>query len=252
MTQEQQNPFDDESLRFSVLVNAQQQYSLWPQFADTPQGWRVLAYKRSVAKVAAPAVDVSYVLPKPIATPAAASQVEAYRSSLADAERSFARDAQTMGIGAAFKHYGRPDAINLGGPDTPGFLIGNDQIGAAVGGNAPPVVTALTASAYPVAPNVALTLSATATDLNNDALEYRFDFGNGSPKTPWSNTPSTVTSYAAAGHYRASVQVRDPSGSMATSTVTVTVLTVAAGPRPTNSSPVLCDTARRRLWVVTP
>jgi MbtH protein len=42
MTQEQQNPFDDESLRFTVLVNAQQQYSLWPQFAETPQGWRVL------------------------------------------------------------------------------------------------------------------------------------------------------------------------------------------------------------------
>lgn len=49
MTQEQQNPFDDENLRFSVLINAQQQYSLWPQFADmwpqfadTPQGWRVL------------------------------------------------------------------------------------------------------------------------------------------------------------------------------------------------------------------
>lgn len=49
MTQEQQNPFDDESLRFSVLVNAQQQYSLWPQFADTPQGWRVLMCRRRAA-----------------------------------------------------------------------------------------------------------------------------------------------------------------------------------------------------------
>ncbi|MEX0632291.1 MbtH family protein [Serratia ureilytica] len=38
---EQQNPFDDESLRFTVLVNAQQQYSLWPQL-PTRRRWRVL------------------------------------------------------------------------------------------------------------------------------------------------------------------------------------------------------------------
>ncbi|CAI0828454.1 Uncharacterized protein conserved in bacteria [Serratia rubidaea] len=39
MTQEQQNPFDDESLPFLVLINQQQQYSLWPQFAAVPAGW---------------------------------------------------------------------------------------------------------------------------------------------------------------------------------------------------------------------
>ena len=103
------------------------------------KGWRVLAYKRSVAKVAAPSAEVSYVLPNQTTTGASdASMVDTYRTSLAEAERSFARDAQTMGIGAAFKHYGRADAINLGGPDTPGFLVGNEQIGAAIGGNTPP------------------------------------------------------------------------------------------------------------------
>ncbi|XTZ13628.1 MbtH family protein [Micromonospora echinospora] len=33
------NPFDDEDGQFYVLVNDEDQYSLWPTFADTPAGW---------------------------------------------------------------------------------------------------------------------------------------------------------------------------------------------------------------------
>ncbi|MFF2199702.1 MbtH family protein [Streptomyces sp. NPDC058145] len=36
------NPFDDESGRFFVLVNDEEQYSLWPAFAEIPKGWRVV------------------------------------------------------------------------------------------------------------------------------------------------------------------------------------------------------------------
>ncbi|RLM24494.1 antibiotic synthesis protein MbtH [Brenneria alni] len=39
MSQEQLNPFDDDSLTFFVLMNQQQQYSLWPAFAAQPAGW---------------------------------------------------------------------------------------------------------------------------------------------------------------------------------------------------------------------
>ncbi|MFD4029860.1 MbtH family protein [Streptomyces sp. NPDC058637] len=35
------NPFDDESGRFVVLVNGENQYSLWPAHIDIPGGWRV-------------------------------------------------------------------------------------------------------------------------------------------------------------------------------------------------------------------
>lgn len=35
------NPFDDEDGRFTVLVNDENQHSLWPAFADVPAGWRV-------------------------------------------------------------------------------------------------------------------------------------------------------------------------------------------------------------------
>ncbi len=36
------NPFDDDEGRFCVLVNDEEQHSLWPSFAEVPAGWRVV------------------------------------------------------------------------------------------------------------------------------------------------------------------------------------------------------------------
>ncbi len=36
------NPFDDEDGTFLVLLNDEEQYSLWPAFIDVPAGWRVV------------------------------------------------------------------------------------------------------------------------------------------------------------------------------------------------------------------
>ena len=36
------NPFDDENGSFFVLINDEEQHSLWPTFADVPAGWRVV------------------------------------------------------------------------------------------------------------------------------------------------------------------------------------------------------------------
>jgi MbtH protein len=36
------NPFADEHGRFRVLVNDEDQHSLWPVFAEVPAGWRVV------------------------------------------------------------------------------------------------------------------------------------------------------------------------------------------------------------------
>ncbi|GAA3856979.1 MbtH family protein [Saccharothrix violaceirubra] len=33
------NPFDDPEGRFHVLVNHEDQHSLWPSFAEIPAGW---------------------------------------------------------------------------------------------------------------------------------------------------------------------------------------------------------------------
>jgi MbtH protein len=36
------NPFDDADGIFFVLVNDENQHSLWPSFLDVPAGWRVV------------------------------------------------------------------------------------------------------------------------------------------------------------------------------------------------------------------
>ena len=36
------NPFDDQEGAFLVLVNDELQHSLWPSFAEVPQGWRTV------------------------------------------------------------------------------------------------------------------------------------------------------------------------------------------------------------------
>jgi MbtH protein len=36
------NPFEDEDGTYLVLVNDEDQHSLWPAFAEVPDGWRVV------------------------------------------------------------------------------------------------------------------------------------------------------------------------------------------------------------------
>ncbi|MEM7480965.1 MAG: Ig-like domain-containing protein [Acidobacteriota bacterium] len=124
--------------------------------------------------------------------------------------------------------------------------------GATVNGNAPPSVDSLTASAYPLAPGQNATLTAAVSDPDGGTLEVRFDFGDGSPKTAWSTTPSASHAWAAAGHYQVTAQVRDRAGSLASGTLGVTVTVAPSGPAPTASAPLLCDAGNRRVWTVNP
>jgi MbtH protein len=36
------NPFEDEDGEFEVLVNDENQHSLWPVFVNVPDGWRIV------------------------------------------------------------------------------------------------------------------------------------------------------------------------------------------------------------------
>lgn len=36
------NPFEDANGTFLVLVNDENQHSLWPQFAEVPAGWKTV------------------------------------------------------------------------------------------------------------------------------------------------------------------------------------------------------------------
>jgi uncharacterized protein YbdZ (MbtH family) len=39
------NPFEDENAEYCVLVNHEDQYSLWPAFREIPAGWTAVGPK---------------------------------------------------------------------------------------------------------------------------------------------------------------------------------------------------------------
>ncbi len=127
------------------------------------------------------------------------------------------------------------------------FSTGNN-----VSGNQAPEITQWEASVYPAAPGQNVSLTAAASDPDGDTLSYRFDYGDGSPRTDWLASPQTQHAYALSGHYRALVQVQDPQGLLDTQAVTVTVTEAITPSQPERSSPIQVDTANRRIWVVNP
>lgn len=128
--------------------------------------------------------------------------------------------------------------------------------GSAIGGNLSPVIESFTVTPSRVEAGETVTLSVTATDPDDDPMEYRFIFGDGTLATPWSPNPSVSHTFTGNGHFDAKVQVRDlkPDGSRSQVT-TNHVITVAPAPpaeRPTQSSQMALDTVNRRLYAVNP
>jgi len=68
----------------------------------------------------------------PVAASSDPARVERFRESLDSVERAFSRDAQEIGLQAAFARYGSTDAVNMGGPARAEFVVGADSIAAAV------------------------------------------------------------------------------------------------------------------------
>lgn len=101
--------------------------------------WLVAGYKRR----ARAAGDVATALLPP-AMPAQLitavtdpASVAAHRAGLIAAEQAFSDEAQQIGLGAAFTKHGWPDAMNMGGPNDAGFVIGNELIGRNIGEGSP-------------------------------------------------------------------------------------------------------------------
>jgi hypothetical protein len=98
------------------------------------EGWRVAAYRRGL-RAPGPEDTTSFspVLPErigPVITDT--GMVAEFGRSLAQIERDFSDEAQRVGLKAAFAKYGRSDAINMGGPARPGFVVGAPAISEAV------------------------------------------------------------------------------------------------------------------------
>jgi hypothetical protein len=64
-------------------------------------------------------------------------KIDKFAESLVAAEKAFSDEAQRIGLGAAFATFGRPDAVNMGGPKDIGFVLGAEAIGRSVGQGAP-------------------------------------------------------------------------------------------------------------------
>jgi hypothetical protein len=101
-------------------------------------GWHAVAYKRGRASGPAEATPMAAALPPRLVAPETdQARIEALRQSLDTAERAFSRDAQQIGLNAAFARYGRSDAVNMGGPARATFVVGADSIGAVVSQDEP-------------------------------------------------------------------------------------------------------------------
>jgi ketosteroid isomerase-like protein len=99
-----------------------------------PEGWRVAAYRQIVrAPGEVSSAMLAPSLPGFAARPArnarhSARRIAAHRASLAAAERAFSDRARQVGLRAAFREYGRADAMNM--YQGAGFAIGLDAITA--------------------------------------------------------------------------------------------------------------------------
>ena len=104
-----------------------------------PQGWRVAGYKRArrpdgeaSTAMMAPHLPAALVAPR-----TDAAWLERQRASLVAAERAFSDEAQRIGLGPAFAKFGLPTAVNMGGPSSASYVVGNEAIAASVGAGAP-------------------------------------------------------------------------------------------------------------------
>jgi ketosteroid isomerase-like protein len=104
-----------------------------------PEGWRLAVFKRSRAEKAAESpAAMPPSLPAAI-VPASqdAASIKVHADSLDAAERAFSNEAQKIGIGPAFVKYGSNDAVNMGPPNQPQFIVGSEAIGRSVGAGYP-------------------------------------------------------------------------------------------------------------------
>ena len=120
-------------------------------------------------------------------------------------------------------------------------------------GNRPPVVSAISyGSTTPIPVSTSATFTATAADPDNNPLQYRWNFNDGTAATGWSTSNSIAHTFANAGPYNVMVQVSDGQGEVASLTKSVVVSEPTTGNAPTRSSSIIVDATRRKVWVVNP
>lgn len=106
---------------------------------DEDGTWRVAGYKRARRPEGEASLTVmAPVLPGRTVSPTTdAATGDRHRASLAAAERAFSDRAQVIGLGPAFREFGAPTAVNMGGPARVPFVVGPDAIATLIGASSP-------------------------------------------------------------------------------------------------------------------
>ena len=143
-------------------------------------GWRVAAYRRRPRpEGAVPTEMMPPAIPERMVPPdTSAATTQRFASSLSAAEQAFSDEAQKIGIGPAFAKHGSADAVNMGGPNDAGFVVGSEAIGRSVGAGSP-------ADSSPVEWNADRVLVASSGDLG-------ITFGMIRIKKPEPNGPKAI------------------------------------------------------------
>lgn len=102
-------------------------------------GWRVAVYKRVRSAEGSPSLTMmTPTLPHHLQPPSTdAAAIARFRASLDQAERAFSDAAQKIGLGQAFAQCGSADALNLGGGNDVGLVVGPDNIARLVSAGQP-------------------------------------------------------------------------------------------------------------------
>ncbi len=102
-------------------------------------GWRVAGSRRARRPdgEAALAVMAPLLPPRLVPPTTDAATRERQRTSLVAAERAFSDRAQLIGLGPAFREFGAPTAVNMGGPASAPYVVGQDAIATLIGASSP-------------------------------------------------------------------------------------------------------------------
>jgi DNA-binding beta-propeller fold protein YncE len=117
--------------------------------------------------------------------------------------------------------------------------------------NQEPFISSFEVSASPVQVDTPVTFTVSASDADGDSLTYSFDFGDGSPQTPFTPANEAAHAYDAPGRYTVTGHATDGVSTVYESLVQVVRLPLTAG-RPAASSQIIYDPSRGKVWNVNP
>jgi hypothetical protein len=156
-----------------------------------PEGWRVATYRQIPLQPGGTPTEVRPpLLPTASAAPDPAA-VAGHQASLAAAEQAFSDRAQQVGLAAAFREFGRADAVNLGSGQT-AFVTGAEAISAGMENGGPPsplhwsTTRALAASSGDLGVSMGLIRrNMPATDGRPDTISFFTIWYRERPDRPW-------------------------------------------------------------------